>query len=70
MRGKKHVTNKVRAVSGEKGNREWSQGVEIKDIKKEPDAAEGLAMGGVMAVTLPFWNRTVMGCDSLPVWNL
>lgn len=70
MRGKKHVSNEVRAVSGEKGTRGWSGRVEIKDIKDEPDAAEGLVMGGVPAALLPLWSRTVMGCDKLLVWNL
>lgn len=53
MRGKKHISNKVRAVSGEKGNWKWSLGVEIKDFKNkdELDAAEGLVTGGVIAVT-------------------
>lgn len=69
MRGKKHVSNKVRAGSGEKGNQEWSQGVEIKAIKDKPDAAEGLVMGGVLAAPLPLWSRTVTGCDKLSVWN-
>lgn len=34
-------------------------------MKKEPDAAEGLEMGGLVAETLPLWSGTVTGCDRL-----